>query len=337
MKTKLILALLFITTLFYGQTQQTGEIVISKSNLISVLEKFKTQNKPVASEQENNNSLLIVNKAVYNDSLIKKVRFLENELAAIRSKMDAVANQTLVRDSVVTSSVKIIVIKDTVYEAVAATTQKKLAVDGRNKNYEQQLNALNSKYEALLRNQEKLMATSKANAIVLPTPVAIVANEKKSTAEKIEQVVAINSIDDLNLVADSTVIATTNVEVKQAAEFVSVQKILKEKYEKVQVQVFFDNDATTIQQGDAIRLKQFAKNLNPNVSLLLFLEGYSSKKGNAAYNNKLSLARNEAVKQFLIKNGVSSKSILSQHHGVDNSSSSEAMSRRVDVSFIVKE
>jgi hypothetical protein len=71
MKTKLILALLFITTLFYGQTQQTGEIVISKSNLISVLEKFKTQNKPVASEQENNNSLLIVNKAVYNDSLIK--------------------------------------------------------------------------------------------------------------------------------------------------------------------------------------------------------------------------------------------------------------------------
>jgi hypothetical protein len=64
MKTKLILALLFITTLFYGQTQQTGEIVISKSNLISVLE-FKTQNKPVASEQENNNSLLIVNKAVY--------------------------------------------------------------------------------------------------------------------------------------------------------------------------------------------------------------------------------------------------------------------------------
>jgi hypothetical protein len=49
--------------------------------------------------------------------------------------------------------------------------------------------------------KKKLMA-SKANAIVLPTPVAIVANEKKTT-EKIEQVVAINSIDDLNLVADS--------------------------------------------------------------------------------------------------------------------------------------
>jgi hypothetical protein len=41
------------------------------------------------------------------------------------------SEQTLVRDSVVTSSVKIIVIKD--HEAVAATTQKKLAVDGRNK------------------------------------------------------------------------------------------------------------------------------------------------------------------------------------------------------------
>jgi hypothetical protein len=42
---------------------------------------------------------------------------------------------------------------------------------------------LNSKYEALLRNQEKLMATSKANAIV-PTPVAIVANEKKEYCRK---------------------------------------------------------------------------------------------------------------------------------------------------------
>jgi hypothetical protein len=43
--------------------------------------------------------------------------------------MDAVCRQTLVRDSVVTSSVKIIVIKDTVYEAVAATTQKLLMVE----------------------------------------------------------------------------------------------------------------------------------------------------------------------------------------------------------------
>jgi hypothetical protein len=55
-------------------------------------------------------------------------------------------------------------------------------------------------------------------------PVAIVANEKRVLQKRL-QVVAINSIDDLNLVADSTVIATTNVEVKQAAEFVSVQKI----------------------------------------------------------------------------------------------------------------
>jgi adenylate kinase len=46
---------------------------------------------------------------------------------------------------------------------------------------------LNSKYEALLRNQEKLMATSKANAIVLPTPVAIVANEKRVLQKRLSR------------------------------------------------------------------------------------------------------------------------------------------------------
>jgi hypothetical protein len=78
------------------------------------------------------------------------------------------------------------------------------------------------------------MATSKANAIVLPTPVAIVANER--VLQKRLSVVVV-SIDDLNLVADSTVIAT-NVEVKQAAEFVSVQKNSKEKYEKCKYRFF---------------------------------------------------------------------------------------------------
>jgi hypothetical protein len=48
-------------------------------------------------------------------------------------------------------------------------------------------NYLNSKYEALLRNQEKLMATSKANAIVLPTPVAIVANEKRVLQKRLSR------------------------------------------------------------------------------------------------------------------------------------------------------
>jgi hypothetical protein len=54
---------------------------------------------------------------------LKKVRFLENELAAIRSKMDAVEPNASSRFCSYVFS-KIIVIKDTVYEAVAATTKK---------------------------------------------------------------------------------------------------------------------------------------------------------------------------------------------------------------------
>jgi outer membrane protein OmpA-like peptidoglycan-associated protein len=330
MKTRTTLILLFITTVFFGQSQQTGEIVISKSHLISVLKKFKTHNEANLVDLNNKNAMPVVNNDLVNDSVKNRIRFLENELHLVRIKLDEAVKKANVHDTIRTSRLKTVVFKDTVYVPINTTTQKERFIDNSAVNHAQQLKELNSKYEVLLRNQEKLLQSQQLNANFLPVPVVV-------ASEKVEAVGAVNAIDDLTVVADSIGIPKAKIDIKPATAFVSVKNVLKEKYAKVQVQVFFANNDTTIEQGDVLRLQQFANNLKDKLNLLVYLEGYSSKKGNADYNNKLSLARNEAVKQFLIKNGVSVKRILSQHYGVDESSSTEAMSRRVDVSFIIEE
>ena len=336
MKTKTTLILLLFTTLFFGQNHQEGEIVISKPHLISILQKFKNQKTEVAPKNEITSELISEYNTVNNDSLTQRMNLLENRLATLRMNRDTILKQRVILDTVFTSSKKITVIRDTIYNTVVNNTQKPLYVEDRNKSYERQLNLLNNKYDALLHNQERLLMLQKVNTIAVPAAVAVVAATSTKAAEKIETVANVNRVDNLVVVTDSLALEQADVAIKPSAKFVSVQEILKEKYEKVQAQVFFDNNATKIEQGDAIRLGEVALDLDGNPNLLVFLEGYSSKKGNIDYNNKLSLLRNDAVKQFLIENGISPKRILSQHHGVDTNSSTETMARRVDVSFVVK-
>ncbi|WP_366186836.1 OmpA family protein [Flavobacterium ovatum] len=339
MKTKITFILLLATTVFFGQNQQTGEIAISKTHLISILQKFKTQNPIAVDKPVVVTAVVLANKTIGNDSVMRRVRALENELVVLRAKIDSAAKQTVVHDTVVVTSPKTIVVRDTVYSTVAnaSNTQKAPLVNDENKNYEQQLNALNTKYDALLRNQEKLLALQKLNMIAVPAGVAVVSNKETKPVEKPITVAAVKPISSLVVVTDSTTIQTADTTIKPAPTPVTAKEVLEAKYAKTQAQVFFDNNSFKMGSTDALRLEQLVKDLKENDSLSVFLEGYTSKSGNADYNNKLSLLRNNAVKQFLLEKGISAKRISSQHHGVDTNSTNEAAARRVDVSFDVKD
>ena len=339
MKTKISFILLLVTTVFFGQNQPTGEIVVSKTHLISILQKFKTQNDPVADKQSLTTEVLLAATTAPNDSVMKRVRALEKELAVLRAKVDATAKQKVIRDTVFVSSLNTTVKKDSIINTAANpnTTQKAPLVNEVNKNYEQQLNALNNKYEALLRNQETLLALQKQNNTIVVPAAAIVSQKETKPIEKIVTVAPVAPVSSLVVVSDSTAIQTPEVKIQPAAKLVTAKEILKAKYAKTQAQVFFDNNSAKVGSTDTMRLGQLIKDLNENQSLSVFLEGYSSKSGNADYNNKLSLLRNNAVKQILVKNGISVKRIFSQNHGVDESSANDAAARRVDVSFDVKD
>lgn len=332
MKTKITFIVLLFTAVVVGQNQNEGEIVISKTHLISLLQKFKQQDDIKLDEEEVTKELLFTNKTVKSDSLTQRVRVLENQIAVLKAKIDAGA-----KDTVVVSSFKTIVIRDTLYRAIVDSNgyQKSTVVREDNKNYENQLNTLNRKYETLLRNQEVLLARQKQNTIVVNPAVAI--DKETKPAESITAVTTLDPVSSLVVVKDSLPSNSAELKIKPEVKSVVVPDVVKTKISEVHTQVFFDNNSAQINSGDTVRLQQLVEVLNENESLSVFLEGYSSKKGNSDYNNKLSLLRNDSVKQFLIERGVSVKRIFSQHHGVDSKSLNEAAARRVDVSIDVKD
>ncbi|SDZ94466.1 Outer membrane protein OmpA [Flavobacterium gillisiae] len=332
MKTKITFIVLLFTAVVVGQNQNEGEIVISKAHLISLLQKFKQQDDIKLNKEEVTKELMFTNKTVKSDSLTQRVRVLENQIAVLKAKIDAGG-----KDTVVVSSSKTIVIRDTLYRTVVDSNgyQKSTAVREDDKNYENQLNTLNRKYETLLRNQEVLLARQKQNIVVVNPVVAL--NEETKPAESITAVTTFDPVSSLVVVKDSLPSNSTELKIKPEVKSVVVPDVVKTILSEVHTQVFFDNNSAQINSGDTVRLQQLVEVLNENESLSVFLEGYTSKKGNSDYNNKLSLLRNDSVKQFLIERGVSVKRIFSQHHGVDSKSLNEAAARRVDVSIDVKD
>ena len=67
------------------------------------------------------------------------------------------------------------------------------------------------------------------------------------------------------------------------------------------------------------------------------VSGNADLKGNAEYNQALSLRRAKAVKSYLVKQGISADRIKTQAHGKENPLTTEAkdqnMNRRVDITF----
>ncbi|MGB5941963.1 MAG: OmpA family protein, partial [Leeuwenhoekiella sp.] len=65
------------------------------------------------------------------------------------------------------------------------------------------------------------------------------------------------------------------------------------------------------------------------------LEGWASPTGKVSYNKELSMRRAESVEQAFLNNRIDKSRIISSFRGEDTTSS-EAYARRVDMSIIVR-
>lgn len=98
-------------------------------------------------------------------------------------------------------------------------------------------------------------------------------------------------------------------------------------------QVFFANNSIMITAFD----KQIIQGLIPIImerqnEVLVVLNGYASAVGNAFYNNQLSYNRADAIKQLLVRNGVSPGNIMILYHGSDTTVR-EDEARRVEITL----
>lgn len=100
-----------------------------------------------------------------------------------------------------------------------------------------------------------------------------------------------------------------------------------------------DEDILATHTGD--RLKQLATTLAAMPDVQIQLDGFADERGDAAYNQLLSVRRAEHVRDVLAKNGVAASRIQLQAHGespaLDNNIDSYALERKVSLTLFVAE
>lgn len=106
--------------------------------------------------------------------------------------------------------------------------------------------------------------------------------------------------------------------------------------------VLFEFDKSLVKKDSYGELESIVNLLKMNPSYKLSLEGHTDAVGTESYNVGLSKNRVNAVRDFIIMNGISPDRIVPQHHGetkpvADNSNPDGRKSnRRVDVTIITK-
>ncbi|MBM3165437.1 MAG: PorP/SprF family type IX secretion system membrane protein [Bacteroidetes bacterium] len=105
--------------------------------------------------------------------------------------------------------------------------------------------------------------------------------------------------------------------------------------------VLFEFDKSLVKKDSYGELESIVNLLKMNPSYKLSLEGHTDAVGTESYNIGLSKNRVNAVRDFIIMNGISPDRIVPQHHGetkpvADNSNPDGRKSnRRVDVEIII--
>ncbi len=79
--------------------------------------------------------------------------------------------------------------------------------------------------------------------------------------------------------------------------------------------IFFDFDKATLRPLSNVELKNLIRLMKSNPGMKVEISGHTDSKGDAAYNQKLSEERAQAVVSYLIANGIDSKRLTAKGYG----------------------
>jgi OOP family OmpA-OmpF porin len=102
----------------------------------------------------------------------------------------------------------------------------------------------------------------------------------------------------------------------------------------------FASDSAQVEIRESVILLEIAERLTSCPNLSVRIEGHTDATGSEAYNQKLSEARAEAVKQYLVRAGISDDRLISTGFGHSRPLSHERtpeareLNRRVSLTFV---
>ena len=214
---------------------------------------------------------------------------------------------------------------------------------------------VNQLRQSLLQRQSN---NGKSNVVYLPVIAPV--NRNKEEANKVEEEKdSINSLvvqqqqdslyEGVTVLNEQVKTDSINnlealeLEIQALKKEISLNKALPSTYEKLveayknfKKELYFATNSKVLNENSLLVVKDLHAILEANVNLDIIINGFASNKGNAIYNENLSMQRTEAVKKALMLKGVHPTRILTQYHGIDYSAQSDSQARRVEVSFLVR-
>ncbi len=109
----------------------------------------------------------------------------------------------------------------------------------------------------------------------------------------------------------------------------------------IEMDLLFRTDEDVLSTTTGSRLQQLAASLATMPGVFVRLDGFADERGNAAYNQKLSVRRAEHVMHVLLANGVPAARISVRAHGespaADNNVDSFAFERKVSLTLYIED
>jgi outer membrane protein OmpA-like peptidoglycan-associated protein len=109
----------------------------------------------------------------------------------------------------------------------------------------------------------------------------------------------------------------------------------------IEMDLLFRTDEDVLSATTGSRLQQLAASLATMPGVFVRLDGFADERGNAAYNQKLSVRRAEHVMHVLLANGVPAERISVRAHGespaADNNVDSFAFERKVSLTLYIED